>query len=375
MNFPKAGLSYVGIDNGSNQIKLYTQINGRVVTRQIPSHVGFGLANLRSSEKDDDDKTTMATKGGDGKLGLYHVNAAVPLETTNADYQYNEVNRILVNRALFEANLGGPDKTLHLCVGLPIMAYYHTHDFSWREDNIAKVVQNLSTPVYHYADTTPEGEVKLSASPVANIKKVDVMAETVAAWMDDRMVVNEQGNIVVNKAISKESRIYIDIGGNTTDVLIVGDSKIDAASDSLQIGGNHLFDHIGRMISSRTGIPRNRVTHAQIEQALKTNAVRTAHGSRIDLESDIEAIKNEFFSNLRHSIKGLIGYKGSEVERVVLLGGTAKEHYSQLQLFDEDLQKLHDEPVFANARAMWKRAKMLHLAEQRQSSQGSARSS
>ncbi len=63
MSFPKAGLSYVGIDNGSNQIKLYTQINGRVVTRQIPSHVGFGLANLRSSEKDDDDKTTMATKG------------------------------------------------------------------------------------------------------------------------------------------------------------------------------------------------------------------------------------------------------------------------------------------------------------------------
>lgn len=371
MNPPKIGDHFVGMDNGSSQVKIYSQINGRIVRRCTPSHVAFGLSNQHSADKGDDERTTFATKTADGNLGLYHVNASVPLETTSAEYQYNEVNRVLVNRAIYEANLSGSDKSLYICAGLPIMAYYNTHDFSWNERNIELVVKNLMQPVYHYADTNSNGEVKIAASPVANIKRVDVMSETVAAWMDDRMIINANGDISLDKSIANQARIYIDIGGNSTDVLMVADGKIDSASDSVQIGSNHLNDKIARLISSRAGIPRNRVTHALIQMALDTNQVRSAVGATIDVGVELQSIKNEFFSNLRHNIKGLIGYQASGAERVVLLGGTSAENYDQLKLFDDKLQKLHDEPVYANARGMWKRAKLQHQIANRQTSKSS----
>ncbi|MND27154.1 StbA protein [compost metagenome] len=371
MNPPKLGDYFVGLDNGSSRVKLYTQINGRNIKKCIPSHVGFGLSNKHSAEKGDDERTTFATKTAGGNLGLYHVNAAVPVETTSAEYQFNEVNRILVSSAIYDANLHGSDKSLYICAGLPIMAYYNTHDFSWNEGNIALVSQNLMQPVYHYADTNSDGEIKIAASPVANIKRVDVMSETVAAWMDDRMIINASGEISLDKTIANQARIYIDIGGNSTDVLIVADGKIDSASDSVQIGSNHLNDRFARLISSRAGIPRNRVTHAQIQTAMLTNQVRTPVGATVDISSELLSISNEFFSNLRHQIKGLIGYAASGVERVVFLGGTAEQNYGQLKLFDGELQRLHDEPVYANARGMWKRAKLQHQIANRQTSKSS----
>lgn len=342
----------LGIDNGSNQIKLFRNTASTI----IPSQAALGLSRQKGLEEAID-LHSFATPTRDG-LATYHVKPACPLQTIGDEYQYSELNRVLVNYAIQQAGLG--DKPVAICVGLPITHYYNVFDWSKRSDVIDKVVANLLEPVYmahSIAGGNPDNYER-----VANIKSVDVISETVAAWMDDFLVYRDGTGggapvIGLDRKRRAEGRVYVDIGGNTTDVLIVSDEKIDGASQSYQQGGNHLQNALVKLIHSVTGIPINKIPDRMVLDAVNQGTVRAANGSNVSINKQVDEVMSQFFEQLRTDIRSLIGSNASGVTGVTFLGGTAKRYYDkQLQIFDKDFQMLHQFPELANARGMWKKA-------------------
>jgi hypothetical protein len=361
----------IGIDNGSKQIKLYTmpidedgQL-GAPIKFATPSSAAAGFISSVSLEPDSGDRDSYLTLSDNDKLMPYHVNSEKPENTTAQEYQYSEINRVLVHDILAKSGHGHEQCQVRACVGLP-MLYYYNGDFEVVDLNVQRAVKNVMTDVFLPSGFEREtGNRYIETKPIVDMHSAEVFAETVAAWMDDRMVFNDEGRLTYNREIVKQRRLYIDIGGNTTDLLLTNQDKIDRCSRSLMAGGIHLINDVTNMIASKTATAANCIPIDKVNKVLHGEGY-SYRGQLVDFSKDVAEVKNRFFGRLWSEIYNVIPQQTlNSLDAITFLGGTSEEYFKEIigTSSVDGFAKLHPDPVFVNARAFFKRAYVSYKKE------------
>lgn len=361
----------IGIDNGSKQIKMYTmpidedgQL-GAPIMSVTPSSAAAGFISSVSLEPESGDRDSYLTMSDGDLLMPYHVNSEKPENTTAQEYQYSEINRVLVHDILAKSGHGYEQCQVRACVGLP-MLYYYNQEFEVVEPLVQKVKKNIMTDVYLPSGFERDtGKMLVNTKPVVDMHSADVFAETVAAWIDDRMVFNDEGRLTYNPEIVKQRRLYIDIGGNTTDILLTNRDKIDRCSRSLMAGGIHLINDVTNMIASKTATAANCIPIDKVNKVLHGEGY-SYRGQMLDFAKDVTEVKSRFFSRLWSEIYNVIPQQTlNSLDAITFVGGTSEEYLDEILATSsvDGFAKLHPEPVFVNARAFFKRAYVSYKKE------------
>ncbi|WP_323947558.1 ParM/StbA family protein [Aeromonas hydrophila] len=361
----------IGIDNGSKQIKLYTmpidedgQL-GAPIKSVTPSSAAAGFISSVSLEPESGDRDSYLTMNDSNQLMPYHVNSEKPENTTAQEYQYSEINRVLVHDILAKSGHGYEQCQVRACVGLP-MLYYYNSEFEVNQQLVQRAIKNVMTDVYLPNGIERETGNKLyHTKPIVDMHSADVFAETVAAWIDDRMVFTDEGRLTYDREIIKQRRLYIDIGGNTTDLLLTNQDKIDRCSRSLMAGGIHLINDVTNMIASLTATAANCVPVDKVNKVLHGEAY-SYRGQMLDFSKQVAEVKERFFSRLWSEIYNVIPQQTlNSLDAITFLGGTSEEYFDDIIRTSsvDGFAKLHPDPVFVNARAFFKRAYVSYKKE------------
>ena len=267
---------------------------------------------------------------------LRYTAGAIDGESTSFDeYPLSNLNRVVVQHALQEAGLGG--RALHAVSGLPVSTFYYA-DGTKRHEFIARKKRNLLTAARPADDQLP-----------AEIAFHEVIPEALAAWYDD--VVTETPEGVKLEAERMQVPIaIIDIGGRTTDYVVVEDqSVIHRSSGSLRCG---LLDVKQRMAERlRIRFDLDSLTERTVDDAINRRCIRL-HGETHDLTELLNLALREVVETIYVETRRQLG-KGAELERILFVGGGAV-------VLDEHLRHWYPNqviaamPAFANARGMLK---------------------
>ena len=183
--------------------------------------------------------------------------------------------------------------------------------------------------------------LKQAVTPVikrlpAAIAFVEVIPEALAAWYD--YVIVAKGDAI------------IDIGGRTTDYVVVKDQGVmHAASGSLQGGMLDVKQLVAHGIQERFDLER--VGEQLVSNAVEQGVVRL-HGKDYDVTAQVDAAKRELIERLYAETRRQLGL-GTELERIVFVGGgtvALAEHI--VDWFPNQI--IGEHPAFANARGMLK---------------------
>jgi plasmid segregation protein ParM len=339
----------VAVDDGHDSIKIcagFDQNNQPICThvksrclQGIHQIISVGGGSINASYETDGEHFTTTDSGA---LSSY-------VETRQADYQTSAMNRVLVQHALLRAGFGGQE--LAISAGLPVSDYYRG-EFK-NETLIDTKVANLKVPV---------SALQAGVEPVT-IKSVEVRAEGVMAYFD--LLLQADGSI--NEDFERLSRrrplAVIDLGGKTVNIVVVteGEQKgiYQQRTGSALIGALEFRDNVADSIRARFNL-QGTPPADYVEESIMTG-VYEIHGREEDVSELVNHAKVAFASRITSEITRKIG-AGDDLAGMVFAGGGvsllggeewAKTVYQGRVLVPE-------QPVFANARGMYKSAKFLH---------------
>lgn len=317
----------VGLDDGYAFTKLALP-DGRLIA--IPSRGRVGKSGVTWIDNGRQRIFEYETEGA-----VYAVGAVDGAPTHFEGYPTSGLNRVIVQHALQEAGLAG--RSIHAVSGLPVSAFYKKNG-EQRRDTIEKKRHSLKQAVHPKIERLP-----------AAIAFHEVIPEALAAWYD--YVIVAKGN----EAILDEARLsvpiaIVDIGGRTTDFVVLKDQGVvHASSGSLQGGMLDVKQHVANGIQERFDLEN--VGEQLVSHAVERGVVRL-HGKDHDVVELVDTAKRELVERLYAETRRQLGL-GVELDRVLFVGGgtvALAEHIADW--FPN--QAIAEHPAFANARGMLK---------------------
>lgn len=251
------------------------------------------------------------------------------------DYPNSNLNRVIVQHALQLADLGGA--VVNVVSGLPVATFYFP-DGTRREDLVARKGASLLKEV-----SPCDGRLAVT------IARHNVIPEALAAWYD--FVISDSG--VGPELDDERVRLpvaVIDIGGRTTDFVVVQDrAMLHRSSGSLRCGMLDVAERVRGGLSVRFALEV--VSDRVVDEAMTAGIVRL-FGTRHDVSALVEAARGEVAETLRDEARRQLG-RGAELDRVLLVGGGAVALAELTKAWFPN-QHTAPMPAFANARGMLK---------------------
>lgn len=317
----------VGIDDGYAYTKIALP-NGRLMATPSRGRIGrSGVTWIHQRQQRIFEYETEET--------LYSVGAVDGVPTHFEGYPWSGLNRAIVQHALLEAGLAG--RTTHAVSGLPVSAFYRKSG-ERRQETISKKQESLKQAVRPMADVLPAG-----------IAFHEVIPEALAAWYD-YVIVEKDGKALLDDERLSVPLAIVDIGGRTTDFVVVKDQGVvHGSSGSLQGGLLDVKQQVANGIQERFDLET--LGEQIVSHAVEHKRVRL-HGKDYDVASLVDAAKRELVERLHAETRRQLGL-GIELDRVLFVGGGAvvlAEHIADW--FPH--QAVAEHPAFANARGMLK---------------------
>jgi plasmid segregation protein ParM len=226
----------VGLDDGYAYTKL-ALADGRLIA--IPSRGRIGQAGVTWMDAAQQQIFEYDTEGSRYAVGQ------IDGESTCYDgYPMSGLHRAIVQHAFQEAKLAG--RSVHVVSGLPVSAFYFK-DGQKREQAIAHKRDSLKIPVQ---PVSSDGCYATQRLPVA-VGFHEVIPEALAAWYD-QVIRQRAGGIVLDARLLEATVAIVDIGGRTTDYVVVQKQGIvHRSSGSLTRGLLDAQAQVAREIQKR----------------------------------------------------------------------------------------------------------------------------
>ena len=317
----------VGLDDGYAFTKIALP-DGRLLA--IPSRGRIGQSGVTWVHQGQQRIFEYETEGA-----VYSVGAVDGEATRFEGYPASGLNRTIVQHVLQDAGLAGC--TVHAVSGLPVSTFYRNNG-QLRKETINKKRDSLKQAVRPIAEALPAG-----------IAFHDVIPEALAAWYD-YVITEKAGEAKLDAERLSTPVAIVDIGGRTTDYVVVKDQGIvHASSGSLQCGMLDVKQLVANAIEDRFDLEN--LGEQLIAQAVDKKVVRL-HGKDYDITALIDAAKQEVVERLHAETRKQLGL-GVELDQVLFVGGgtvALAEHIADW--FPN--QSIAEHPAFANARGMLK---------------------
>ncbi|MFA0156829.1 plasmid segregation protein ParM domain-containing protein [Vibrio sp. 10N.261.46.A3] len=209
------------IDDGSNYVKLCFKSGDVLETQIIPSRViRKALPSMSMAGFSD------ASYEIDGEKYSFSSTATGVIPTNNQDYQVALHNRVLINHALKKAGVIGD---VEVVTTLPVGQFFNV-DGSRNDELIARKISNVKAKVKH-----------LDGSEGVDIKSCYVLPEGVPAFVFAKQELGLTGGRF----------LMVDIGGTTTDILIInGDDQIENFK-SVNVGALKMLSEFSTLVCSK----------------------------------------------------------------------------------------------------------------------------
>jgi plasmid segregation protein ParM len=317
----------VGLDDGYAFTKVALP-DGRLVA--IPSRARLGKSGVSWIRTGQQRIFEYETDGA-----VYSVGAIDGVPTQFEDYPTTGLNRVIVQHALQEAGLAG--RSVHAVSGLPVSAFYRMNG-ERRRVGIEKKRLSLKQAVHPRLERLP-----------AAIAFIEVIPEALAAWYD-HVIVTQADQVALDEARLAVPIAIVDIGGRTTDYVVVKDQGVVHASSGSLLGG--LLDvkqHVANGIQERFDLEQ--VGEQLLSHAVETGTVRL-HGKDYDVAQLVDIAKRELVERLYAETRRQLGL-GVELDQVLFVGGGAVALAGHIADWFPN-QLIAEHPAFANARGMLK---------------------
>ena len=266
---------------------------------------------------------------------IYSVGAVDGTPTHFEGYPWSGLNRAVVQHALQQAGLTG--RTVHAVSGLPVSTFYR------------KSGQHRQETITRKRDSLKQSVRPLSDDLSAGIAFHEVIPEALAAWYDYVIVEQDDGVTLDADRVSVPVAI-VDIGGRTTDYVVVKDQGIlHASSGSLQCGMLNVKRSVTDGIQERFDLET--LSEQLVSQAVEKNIVRL-QGKDHDVAELIESAKREVVERIHAETRRQLGL-GVELDRVLFVGGGTVALAENIANWFPH-QAVAEHPAFANARGMLK---------------------
>ena len=324
----------VGLDDGYAYTKV-ALADGRLFS--APSRARIGSAGV-TWIRDQEQRIFEYETGGT----VYSVGAVDGEATQFDEYPGSALNRVIVQHAFQQAGLSG--RSIHLVTGLPVSAYYR-HDGQRRQQEIDRKCASLKLSVEPKPNSAKPGKSILSASVAFH----EVIPEALAAWYDHVIVTQADGVTLDGDRLSAPIAI-VDIGGRTTDFVVVQDQGIvHGSSGSLNRGMLNVKSRVADLIQQTFDV--NELGEQSIARAVDSSRLRL-HGKDHDISALVAAAKRELVEPLYAETRRKLGL-GVELDQVLFVGGGSAALATDIANWFPN-QTIPDHAAFANARGMLK---------------------
>ncbi len=324
----------LGLDDGYAYTKIALP-DGRLVA--IPSRARIGQSGVTWMRQEQQRIFEYETSGT-----IYSVGAVDGEPTRFEGYPTSGLNRVIVQHALQQAGLFG--RSIHLVSGLPVAAFYR-NDGQRREKAIQNKRDSLKVGV------KPVSVVGKSRQPLlqASVAFHEVIPEALAAWYDHVIVTLDDGVTLDADRLSAPVAI-VDIGGRTTDYVVVQDQGVvHGSSGSLNRGMLDVKAQVANGIQQQFDL--DSLGEQRLAQAVETHCLRL-HGKDHDVAALVSAAKRELVERLYTETRRQLGL-GTELDCVVFVGGGSAALAADIADWFPN-QRIADHAAFANARGMLK---------------------
>jgi len=327
----------LGVDDGFDCIKLSESESKQSVFQSRAAlsgekriHIGNGFGSDTIHEYVTDDAVYQI---GD-------IDNALP--TRYDDYPVSSHNRALVVSALERAGYAG--QKVEICTGLPLRTFY-----SGGGEPNKIMIQNKRENLLKNDVRHSNGE------PILEIVAHEVIAECVATYLDYVVSDTDDGSVKMNTDRLKDKIAIVDIGGRTTDIVVVENwsVKLDQAA-TMDIGMLTARQALSEKILIEHDVT---VSDKVLISAMKTGYIKL-YGKQVDVRGLVMDSLRDLLQNIKAKVKQVIG-KGVDIDCVIMTGGGAQSLSEALAGW-YPRQIIAANPQFSNARGMRKFLQLKH---------------
>ncbi len=250
-------------------------------------------------------------------------------------YPFSGLNPAIVQHALQRAGLGG--QSVHAVSGLPVGSFYFG-DGSRREETLTKKRASLKLAVDPLDGRLP-----------AAIAFHEVILEALAVWYD-HVITESDGGVQLQSERLQVPIAVVDIGGRTTDYVVVADQAVrHSSSGSLRCGPLDVKREVAEGIRARVDLET--VSERAVDEALQSGQVRL-FGKNEDISALVQRAQRQLVERLHAETQRQLG-RGAELESILFVGGGTVALAAQIRDWFPN-QGVAEHPAFANARGMLK---------------------
>lgn len=324
----------VGLDDGYAYTKVALP-DGRLVA--IPSRGRIGHAGVTWMASGQQRIFEYDTEGSRYSVG--HVDGD---STCYDGYPISGLHRVIVQHALQEAKLAG--HSVNVVSGLPVSSFYFP-DGQKRSQTIELKRASLKIPV---RPVSTGGLYATQHLPVS-VAFHEVIPEALAAWYDQVIVPGKEGVVLDARQLAATMGI-VDIGGRTTDYVVVKDQGVmHGSSGSLTRGLLDVQARVAQDIQKRFDLEA--IGELCLAAAVERKTVRL-HGKDQDVADIVEAARRELIEQIHAQTRRQLG-GGAELDAVIFVGGGSAALAPDLAGWFPH-QRIAEHAAFANARGMLK---------------------
>ena len=317
----------VGIDDGFAYTKVALP-DGRLSA--VPSRAQIGRSKVSWINRAQARISQYETDGT-----VYSVGDVEAAATRFEGYACSGMNRAIVQHAMLNAGLEAAD--VDAVSGLPVSAFYRNSGAK-RQSAINDKQQNLLIPVRPLIEVIP-----------VEVVCHQVIPEALAAWYD-YVIVEQNGEAILDQARVSASIAVVDIGGRTTDTVVVRDQGIlHQSSGSFEFGLLDVRQALADALQERFDLEN--VADRLLTHAVQNRVVKL-FGREYNVTAEVSAAKQELVERIYAETRRQLG-RGIELDTVLFVGGGAVALADHITDWFPN-QCIAEQPAFANARGMLK---------------------
>lgn len=329
---------YLGVDDGHNTTNLVASNGTRIC---IPSRATNGEKIKINISGELSDKTCVYECGKGNFFTLGDIENSLP--TNINEYPFSDLNRSIVFYALHMAGIDVLNEDIVITTGLPFKHYYKNKKPN--EKLINAKINNLM-PI----NGDPQIKSK-NGFTIPHIKSHMVLPEGVAAWFNFAMDIDpENGKAIPNKEFLSKKIAIVDIGGRTTDIVVVQNFDTDSEySATIDVGMLNVHEVIREAVIGEYEV---KLSNEEIDRAVEDNVVKM-YGEMIDIKDIVDQAKLQVIGEINNEVKKKLG-NGSIFDKIIFVGGGASVFEDYLKEWFPRNGMIAENPIFANAEGMLK---------------------
>lgn len=325
-NISKRTPTLFGVDDGYAATKIWGPNGGHL---KFPTMIKQGTPTLTDMQGRSV-SAHYSTEGAHYTLGEKDSD-----DTVHDSFHGSNFNRVAVHHAVQELHRTGGK--VSVACGLPFMDFFRggskNNDLvNYKKDSLTKPVQRMG-----------------GAHPIITIDSVSVFSQGVAGYMDRHF--DQDGNIIDESKL-EEPMVVMDIGGRTTDIVLLERGHIDqSVSETVNTGVLDVIKNLRGALNEKLGLSDASGIDLLTAQVILEKRSFKAHGRNIQVEADIDSAIRSVGDRLKNIIDKNIRSKFN-IECIYLIGGGAY-HFDYLFKQYGNLV-VPEDPEFANARGFYK---------------------